>query len=138
MPRRTGRSERMSGSASVLPIAPSGRLSGQQVHRDRRALAVGGVYTVLTHRAIPGMNAVGLEHADQLVLAQDVLRYQGAGGAGRGRPSGNRSPSGREDHRLLRLPDRLPTRPPHLIRDHRGFTRATTWSATPRLGMRPL
>jgi len=40
-------------------------------------LATGGVYAVLTHADVPGQNVCGLEHADQPVLAEDVVRYQG-------------------------------------------------------------
>jgi xanthine dehydrogenase D subunit len=41
------------------------------------ALATGGVYAVLTHADVPGQNACGLELADQPVLAEGVVRYQG-------------------------------------------------------------
>ncbi len=41
------------------------------------ALATAGVYAVLTHEDVPGTNRYGLEHADQPVLAADVVRYQG-------------------------------------------------------------
>ena len=41
------------------------------------ALATGGVYAVLTHDDVPGQNACGLEHTDQPVLAEGVVRYQG-------------------------------------------------------------
>jgi xanthine dehydrogenase D subunit len=41
------------------------------------ALATSGVYAVLTHADVPGANRCGLEHADQPVLAADVVRYQG-------------------------------------------------------------
>jgi xanthine dehydrogenase D subunit len=41
------------------------------------ALAVPGVAAVLTAEDVPGQNAVGLEHADTPVLAQEVVRYQG-------------------------------------------------------------
>ncbi|MGH3354717.1 MAG: xanthine dehydrogenase subunit D [Nocardioidaceae bacterium] len=41
------------------------------------ALAVPGVYAVLTADDVPGRNAVGLEHQDQPVLAGGVVRYQG-------------------------------------------------------------
>ena len=40
------------------------------------ALAVPGVYAVLTHEDVP-VNIYGLEHADQPVLAETVVRYQG-------------------------------------------------------------
>ncbi|HQR25592.1 MAG TPA: xanthine dehydrogenase subunit D [Nocardioides sp.] len=42
-----------------------------------RALATPGVRAVLTHEDVPGVNAYGLEIADQPVLAIDVVRYQG-------------------------------------------------------------
>jgi xanthine dehydrogenase D subunit len=41
------------------------------------ALATAGVHAVLTHDDVPGANRYGLEHADQPVLAEDVVRYQG-------------------------------------------------------------
>ena len=41
------------------------------------ALATSGVYAVLTSDDVPGENAYGLEHADQPVLASDVVRYAG-------------------------------------------------------------
>ncbi|MGH3505441.1 MAG: hypothetical protein ACRDQA_31790, partial [Nocardioidaceae bacterium] len=41
------------------------------------ALATGGVFAVLTHADVPGENFHGLEYADQPVLAQGVVRYQG-------------------------------------------------------------
>ena len=41
------------------------------------ALAVPGVFAVLTHADVPGVNAYGLEHRDQPVLAADRVRYQG-------------------------------------------------------------
>ncbi|TQM84595.1 xanthine dehydrogenase molybdenum binding subunit apoprotein [Saccharothrix saharensis] len=41
------------------------------------ALRVPGVYAVLTHQDVPGRNRYGLEHQDQPVLAEDVVRYQG-------------------------------------------------------------
>ena len=41
------------------------------------ALAVPGVRAVLTADDVPGQNAYGLDHADQPVLAADVVRYQG-------------------------------------------------------------
>ncbi|MCP6423709.1 hypothetical protein NL463_30815, partial [Klebsiella pneumoniae] len=42
-----------------------------------KALAVPGVFAVLTHEDVPGVNAFGLEHRDQPVLAHDRVRYQG-------------------------------------------------------------
>ncbi|WP_448607845.1 xanthine dehydrogenase subunit D [Geodermatophilus sp. URMC 60] len=41
------------------------------------ALTVPGVSAVLTADDVPGENAFGLEHADQPVLAADVVRYEG-------------------------------------------------------------
>ncbi|MGC0418050.1 xanthine dehydrogenase subunit D [Embleya sp. AB8] len=41
------------------------------------ALAHPGVYSVLTHRDVPGENIYGLKIADTPVLAEDVVRYQG-------------------------------------------------------------
>ncbi|QFZ21950.1 molybdopterin cofactor-binding domain-containing protein [Saccharothrix syringae] len=41
------------------------------------ALRVPGVHAVLTHEDVPGLNRYGLEHKDQPVLAEDVVRYQG-------------------------------------------------------------
>jgi len=41
------------------------------------ALTTAGVYAVLTHSDVPGLNRCGLEHADQPVLAEDMVRYQG-------------------------------------------------------------
>ncbi len=42
-----------------------------------RALAVPGVFAVLTHEDVPGTNAYGLEYRHQPVLAHDRVRYQG-------------------------------------------------------------
>jgi xanthine dehydrogenase D subunit len=41
------------------------------------AVAMPGVYAVLTAEDVPGAKAYGLEHADQPVLARDQVRYQG-------------------------------------------------------------
>ena len=41
------------------------------------ALATAGVYAVLLADDVPGSNAYGLEHADQPVLAADIVRYAG-------------------------------------------------------------
>ena len=41
------------------------------------ALALAGVYAVLTHEDVPGSPNYGLEHRDQPVLASDVVRYEG-------------------------------------------------------------
>jgi xanthine dehydrogenase D subunit len=42
-----------------------------------QTLATAGVWAVLTHEDVPSANAYGLEHADQPVLAETVVRYQG-------------------------------------------------------------
>jgi CO/xanthine dehydrogenase Mo-binding subunit len=41
------------------------------------ALAIPGVYAVLTHEDVPGRKMYGLEHHDQPVLAFSEVRYQG-------------------------------------------------------------
>ena len=41
------------------------------------ALAMPGVHAVLTADDVPGINAYGVDHADQPVLAVDVVRFQG-------------------------------------------------------------
>jgi xanthine dehydrogenase D subunit len=41
------------------------------------ALAVPGVYAVLTHEDVPGANVYGLKHQDTPVLAENLVRYQG-------------------------------------------------------------
>ncbi|RGA00434.1 xanthine dehydrogenase subunit D, partial [Microbispora triticiradicis] len=41
------------------------------------ALAMPGVFAVLTHKDVPGERFYGLEHRDQPVLAIDQVRYQG-------------------------------------------------------------
>jgi xanthine dehydrogenase D subunit len=53
---------------------PSARITSVSIGA---ALATPGVYAVLTHADVPGANRCGLEHADQPVLAEDVVRYQG-------------------------------------------------------------
>src|SRR5712691_5592379 len=53
---------------------PYARISGIKIGA---ALATTGVHAVLTHEDVPGANACGLERADQPVLAEDVVRYQG-------------------------------------------------------------
>ena len=53
---------------------PHARIHGIDISA---ALAIPGVYAVLTHEDVPGLNRVGLEHLDQPALAEDVVRYQG-------------------------------------------------------------
>uniref|UniRef100_UPI0013023585 molybdopterin cofactor-binding domain-containing protein n=1 Tax=Amycolatopsis kentuckyensis TaxID=218823 RepID=UPI0013023585 len=53
---------------------PYARITGIDI---AEALAVPGVHAVLTHEDVPGVNRYGLEHADQPVLASEVVRYQG-------------------------------------------------------------
>ena len=53
---------------------PRARITGIDISA---ALAVPGVYAVLTHEDVPGSKYYGLDHADQPVLAIDEVRYQG-------------------------------------------------------------
>jgi xanthine dehydrogenase D subunit len=53
---------------------PRARITGIDISA---ALAVPGVYAVLTHEDVPGSKHYGLDHADQPVLAIDEVRYQG-------------------------------------------------------------
>jgi xanthine dehydrogenase D subunit len=53
---------------------PYARITGIDI---TEALKLPGVYAVLTHSDVPGVNRYGLEHQDQPVLAVDVVRYQG-------------------------------------------------------------
>jgi xanthine dehydrogenase D subunit len=60
--------------ATLRSPHPYARITGIRIGA---ALATAGVYAVLTHEDVPGTNRCGLEHADQPVLAEDVVRYQG-------------------------------------------------------------
>ena len=53
---------------------PHARIRSVQI---AEALATTGVHAVLTSADVPGQNAYGLEHADQPVLAADLVRYAG-------------------------------------------------------------
>ncbi|AXB44281.1 xanthine dehydrogenase subunit D [Amycolatopsis albispora] len=66
--------EDMLWGATLRSPHPYARIHGISIGE---ALAVPGVYAVLTHEDVPGANAYGLEHPDQPVLAVDVVRYQG-------------------------------------------------------------
>jgi xanthine dehydrogenase D subunit len=60
--------------ATLRSPHPSARIRSVSIGE---ALATPGVHAVLTHDDVPGANRYGLEHADQPVLADDVVRYQG-------------------------------------------------------------
>jgi len=60
--------------ATLRSPYPSARIKSISIGE---ALATSGVHAVLTHDDVPGTNRFGLEHADQPVLAEAVVRYQG-------------------------------------------------------------
>ena len=60
--------------ATLRSPCPSARIKSISIGE---ALATSGVHAVLTHDDVPGANSSGLERADQPVLAEDVVRYQG-------------------------------------------------------------
>lgn len=60
--------------ATLRSPHPSARIRSIDI---TEAVRTDGVYAVLTHDDVPGDNVYGLEHADQPVLAGDVIRYQG-------------------------------------------------------------
>ncbi len=60
--------------ATLRSPHPHARVTGLQT---ARALALPGVFAVLTHEEVPGTNAYGLDRPDQPVLAVDRVRYQG-------------------------------------------------------------
>jgi CO/xanthine dehydrogenase Mo-binding subunit len=66
--------EDMIWGATLRSPHPYARIRGIDI---TEALAVQGVYAVLTHEDVPGVNRYGLDHPDQPVLAVDVVRYQG-------------------------------------------------------------
>ena len=53
---------------------PRARITGIDI---AGALAIPGVYAVLTHADVPGTKHYGLDHSDQPVLAIDEVRYEG-------------------------------------------------------------
>src|SRR5215469_2640384 len=60
--------------ATLRSPYPSARIASVSIGE---ALATAGVHAVLTHDDVPGTNRYGLEHADQPVLADGLVRYQG-------------------------------------------------------------
>jgi xanthine dehydrogenase D subunit len=60
--------------ATLRSPYPSARIKSISIGE---ALATSGVHAVLTHDDVPGTNRCGLERADQPVLAEGVVRYQG-------------------------------------------------------------
>ena len=68
------RHDRMLWGGTLRSPHPSARISSIGVGP---ALAVTGVYAVLTHVDVPGTATFGLEHLDQPVLAGEVVRYEG-------------------------------------------------------------
>ncbi|MFB7575928.1 xanthine dehydrogenase subunit D [Streptomyces sp. NPDC056165] len=66
--------EGMAWGATLRSPHPSARIRSLDTSA---AAALPGVLAVLTHIDVPGANKHGLEHADQPVLAEDVVRYEG-------------------------------------------------------------
>ncbi len=66
--------DEMLWGATLRSPHPYARIRGLDV---TGALVLPGVHAVLTHEDVPGENLYGLEHPDQPVLAEDVVRYQG-------------------------------------------------------------
>jgi len=60
--------------ATIRSPHPSARVRSIDISA---ALALPGVWAVLTHEDVPGRKLYGLEITDQPVLAWDVIRYQG-------------------------------------------------------------
>ncbi|HSR84240.1 MAG TPA: xanthine dehydrogenase subunit D [Streptosporangiaceae bacterium] len=60
--------------ATLRSPYPSARIKSVNIGL---ALATAGVHAVLLHDDVPGTNRYGLEHADQPVLADGVVRYEG-------------------------------------------------------------
>ena len=66
--------DRMLWGGTLRSPHPSARIRSIDIGP---AVAVTGVHAVLTAADVPGNPAYGLEHADQPVLAADVVRYEG-------------------------------------------------------------
>ena len=66
--------EDMLWGATLRSPHPRARIRGIELGA---ALAIPGVYAVLTHEDVPGRKTYGLEHHDQPVLAFSEVRYQG-------------------------------------------------------------
>ena len=66
--------EDMLWGATLRSLHPYARIKSVDIGD---AVALAGVTAVLTHEDVPGDNIYGLEHPDQPVLAEDVVRYQG-------------------------------------------------------------
>ncbi|MEV4318425.1 molybdopterin cofactor-binding domain-containing protein [Actinocrispum sp. NPDC049592] len=66
--------ENMLWGATLRSPHPHARITSIDI---ASALALPGVYAVLTHSDVPGENQYGLEHPDQPVLASTVVRYEG-------------------------------------------------------------
>ena len=66
--------DRMLWGQTLRSPHPSARIRGIEV---AAALAIPGVAAVLTGADLPGRNRYGLEHRDQPVFADDVVRYAG-------------------------------------------------------------
>jgi len=60
--------------ATLRSPHPRARITGVDI---ARALAMPGVYAVLTHEDVPGSRFYGIDKRDQPVLAIDEVRYQG-------------------------------------------------------------
>src|SRR5699024_5006039 len=66
--------QHMLWGATLRSPHPSARI---QRLDPTEALRTPGVHAVLTHEDVPGHNRYGLKHADQPVLAEDMVRYKG-------------------------------------------------------------
>ena len=66
--------DRMLWGGTLRSPHPSARIRSVDIGP---AMAMAGVYAVLTHADVPGAATYGLDHPDQPVLAADVVRYEG-------------------------------------------------------------